>query len=159
MILGLQVNKCNPDIEWKFSSRLLPYPKMGLTSSSNSFTTRVFLKVIKLNFSHPNAVLKAQGFKDYQLHVDLADRQLLNKLKVYLLPIVGNGTEDVVIVPPGLAPLSILVITAIHGLTGYFPQVISMVKGGDGFTPLEPVNLQEYRNSCCRLARENLQVL
>ena len=47
---------------------------------------------------------------------------------------------------------------AIHGLTGYFPQVVSMVKGEDGFTPLPPTDLQEYRNSCCRLARENLQV-
>ena len=115
--------------------------------------------MIKLNFSHPNPVLKAQGFKDYQLHVDLADTQLLHKLKAYLLPVVGDGSEDVVIVPPGLAPLSVLVVVAIHGLTGYFPKTVSMVKGEDGFTPLPPTDLQEFRNSCCRLARENLQVL
>lgn len=115
--------------------------------------------MIKLNFSHPNLILKAQGFKDYQLHVDLADTQLLNKLKAYLLPLVGDGGEDVTIVPPGLAPLSVLVVVAIHGLTGYFPKTVSMVKGEEGFTPLEPVDLQEYRNSCCRLARENLKVL
>ena len=115
--------------------------------------------MVKLNFSHPNPVLKAQGFKDYRLHVDLSDPQLLNKLKAYLLPIVGDGSEDVVIVPPGLAPLSVLVVVGIHGLTGYFPKTVSMIKGEDGFIPLEPVDLQEYRNSCCRLALENLELL
>jgi hypothetical protein len=115
--------------------------------------------MIKLNFSHPNSVLTAQGFFNHQLHVDLADPELLTKLRDYLLPLVGDGSEDVVIVPPGLAPLSILVIVAIHGLTGYFPQVISMIKGEDGFIPLPPTDLQEYRNSCVRISRENLKVL
>lgn len=115
--------------------------------------------MIKLNFSHPNPILEAEGFTNHQLHVDLADTQLLNKLKAYLLPLVGDGSEDVVIVPPGLAPLSVLVVVATHGLTGYFPQVVAMIKGEDGFTPLPPTDLQEFRNSCCRLARENLQVL
>ena len=115
---------------------------------------------IKLNFSHPNPILTDMGFVNHQLHVDLlADSELLDKLKAYLLPLVGDGSEDVTIVPPGLAPLSVLVVVAIHGLIGYFPRTVSMVKGEDGFTLLEPVDLQEYRNSCCRLARENLQVL
>ena len=115
--------------------------------------------MIRLNFSHPNPLLTEQGFVNHQLHVDLADIQLLDKLKTYLLPLVRDGSEDVVIVPPGLAPLSVLVVVAIHGLTGYFPKTVSMVKGEDGFTPLPPTDLQEFRNSCCRLARENLQVL
>lgn len=115
--------------------------------------------MIKLNFSHSNSVLTAQGFTNHHLHVDLSDPELLTKLRDYLFPLVGDGGEDVVIVPPGLAPLSVLVIVAIHGLTGYFPKVVAMTKGEDGFTPLPPTDLQEFRNSCCRLARENLQVL
>lgn len=115
--------------------------------------------MIKLNFSHPNSILDAQGFVNHQLHIDLADPELLTKLKDYLFPLVGDGTEEVVIVPPGLAPLSVLVVVAIHGMTGYFPQVIAMTKGENGFIPLPPTNLQEYRNSCVRLARKGLQVL
>lgn len=114
---------------------------------------------IKLNFSHPNPILKAEGFRDYQLHVDLADPLLLDKLKDFLFPLVGDGSEDVVIVPPGLAPLSVLVIVAIHGFTGYFPKVVSMIKKENRFEPLPSVDLQEYRNSCVRVSRENLQVL
>jgi hypothetical protein len=115
--------------------------------------------MIKLNFSHPNPILNEQGFVNHQLHVDLADPELLNKLRDYLFPLVGDGSEELVIVPPGLAPLSVLVIVACHGLTGYFPQVISMVKGENGFIPLPPTNLQEYRNSCVRISREGLKVL
>jgi hypothetical protein len=115
--------------------------------------------MIKLNFSHPNPILKEEGFQDHQLHVDLADPELLDKLKNYLFPIVGDGSEEVVIVPPGLAPLSVLVVVSIHGMTGYFPQVVSMTKGENGFTPLPPTNLQEYRNSCVRIGREGLKVL
>lgn len=114
---------------------------------------------IKLNFSHPNPSLKAEGFRDHQLHVDLADSELLTKLRDYLLPLVGDGSEDIVIVSPGLAPLSVLVVVSIHGMTGYFPKVISMIKGEEGFTPLPPMDLQEYRNSCVRISRENLKVL
>lgn len=113
----------------------------------------------KINFSHPNPILKAEGFVDHQLHVDLADSELLDKLKNYLHPIVGDGSEETIIVPPGLAPLSILVVTAIHGLTGHFPKVINMVKREAGFEPLPPVDLQEYRNSCVRISREGLRIL
>lgn len=113
----------------------------------------------KLNFSHANPLLTEQGFEHHQLHVDLADPLLLNKIKDYLYPIVGDGSEETVIVPPGLAPLSVLVVTAIHGLTGYFPKVISMVKKESGFEPLPAVDLQEYRNSCVRVSREGLRIL
>jgi|GEM_PF-4368237 len=115
--------------------------------------------MIKLNFSHPNPVLTADGFVNHQLHVDLADAELCQKLIAYLASIVGDGSEDVVIVPPGLAPLSVLVVVAIHGLTGYFPSVVAMTKGEDGFSPLPAVNLQEFRNSCVRTSREGLKVL
>lgn len=115
--------------------------------------------MIKINFSHPNPILTEQGFFNYQLHVDLADPLLPTKLLEMLYPLVGDGSETVVIVPPGLAPLSVLVIVAIHGLTGYFPQTISMIKGEDGFVPLPPVDLQEYRNQCVRMSREHLKVL
>jgi hypothetical protein len=115
--------------------------------------------MIKLNFSHPNPVLTEQGFVNHQLHVDLADPELLNKLRDYLLPLVGDGSEPVTIVAPGLAPLAVLVIVTIHGLTGYFPQVVSMVKGENGFIPLPPLDLQEYRNSCVRPIRDNLKIL
>jgi len=115
--------------------------------------------MIKINFSHPNAVLEAEGYVNHQFHVRLEDPDLLANLIVYLSPIVGDGSEDVTIVSPGLAPLSVLVVTVIHGLTGRFPLVVAMKKGDDGFFPLPAVNLQEYRNSCVRLSREGLTVL
>lgn len=118
-----------------------------------------FFKMLKLNFSHPNPILTRMGFTDHQLHVDLTDPTLLEKLRNYLFPIVGDGSEEVTIVPPGLAPLSVLVVVTIHGLTGYFPKVISMVKKEGGFEPLLPTDLQEYRNSCVRMSRENLKIL
>jgi len=113
--------------------------------------------MIKLNFSHPNS--KLEGFTNHQLHVDLSDVELLNKLIDYISPLVGDGSEPITIVPPGLAPLSVLVVVAIHGLTGYFPLVVAMKKSDDGFFPLPAVNLQEYRNSCVRISREGLKVL
>jgi hypothetical protein len=113
----------------------------------------------KINFSHPNDALTEQGFTHHQLHVDLTDPELLNKLKDYLLPLVGDGREEVTIVPPGLAPLSVLVVVAIHGMTGYFPNVVGMVRGENGFEPLPPIKLQEYRNSCVRVCREGLDIL
>jgi len=114
----------------------------------------------KINFSHPNPELDALGFEDHQLHVRLEDPELSDKLIAYLSPLVGNGTELVTIVSPGLAHLAVLVLTTIHGLTGSFPLVVSMVRGEDGgFSPLPAVNLQKYRNSCARKSREGLKVL
>lgn len=113
----------------------------------------------KLNFSHANPILTEQDYSHHQLHVDLADPELLNKIKDYLFPLVGDGSEEVIIVPPGLAPLSVLVVTAIHGLTGHFPKVVSMIKKESGFEPLPSVDLQVYRNSCVRVHREGLKVL
>jgi len=115
--------------------------------------------MIKLNFSHPNSILEAEGYVNHQLHVDLSDAELLNKLKIYLAPIVGDGKELVTIVLPGLSLLAVFVVVAIHGLIGNFPFIVSMVRKEDGFEPLPPVNLQEYRNSCIRKSREGLTVL
>ena len=115
--------------------------------------------MIKLNFSHANSVLKAQGFIDHQLHVDLSDPYLLTKLRDYLLPLVGDGSEEIVIVPPGLQRLSVLVVVTIHGLVGHFPKIVNMVKTEEGFESLPTLDLQEYRNSCVRINREGMKVL
>jgi hypothetical protein len=114
----------------------------------------------KLNFSHPNLTLTKMGFDDHQLHVDLADADLMEKIRNYLLPLVGNGSEPVTIVPPGLAPLVTLVIVAIHGLTGSFPFVVFIKRDELGtFNPLPATDLQGYRNSCVRISRKGLQTL
>ena len=117
------------------------------------------MKMINLS-GHQNAYLAELGFEfPGALHVDLADPDLFNKIVAFLQNI-GVGSEDVVTVAlPGLAPLSMLVVAAIHGLTGTFPVVQTLIRGENGFVPGPCWNVQDMRNSVARKSRENVVLL
>lgn len=116
--------------------------------------------LIKLNLSgHQNAALAEMGF-DFpgNLHVDLSDPKLAEKLTAFLTPLMGSG-DTVHLAAPGLAPLAVLTITIIHGLTGHFPVLVPLVRGKEGFVPAEPIRLEDIRNDVARVTREDTIVL
>ena len=119
--------------------------------------------MIKLNLSgHQNKSLADQGFvMPAILHVDLSDPQLFDKLVDFLRSDCGVESDSVVTVAlPGLAPLAVFVVTAIHGLTGHFPTIVPLVCSEEGgFSPVNPVPLQVLRNDVARASRTGLKAL
>jgi len=103
----------------------------------------------KLNLSgHENAKLKDLGFEfPGVLHVDLADPETPEKITAFLVKLGITSEDKVIVALPGLAPLAAIVITALHGLTGYFPDVQLMVKSESGFVPGLTVDLNEVRTN------------
>jgi len=115
------------------------------------------MTVVKLNLSgHANSDLDAMGFIfPGALHVDLADPDLFNKVVAFLRPLVNSG-DIVHIAPPGLSPLAIMVVTAIHGLTGTFPHLVPLIRSDAGFVPGNSIDLQSIRNDVARTSRDNI---
>jgi hypothetical protein len=116
---------------------------------------------LKLNLSgHPNEKLSEMGYLYLgALHVDLADVDLPNKILDWLKPYLDNA-DTVTICPPGLAPLSLIMVTVIHGATGHFPKLMSLVKTEEGFVPNENIiDLQNLRNEIARKERKDVVML
>jgi len=118
------------------------------------------MATIKLNLSgHVNAELEAMGFTfPGVLHVDLSDPELATKLTNFLSPLMNSG-DQVVIALPGLSPLAALVLTIIHGLTGSFPVIQTLIRSDSGFIPGPQVDLQTLRNDIARASRKDIIVL
>ena len=118
------------------------------------------MAIRKLNLSgHDNADLASQNFDTFKLQVDLADPSLQDKTLKFLIDTVGLKSDDTVIMAaPGLAPLAILIVTQVHGITGSFPTLVPLVRGSDGFTPGNPMDLQSVRMSA-RMDRADVTVL
>jgi hypothetical protein len=119
------------------------------------------MAIRKLNLSgHANSHLADMGFEDFALHVDLADPELPSKVQNFLIEEVGLTSEDTVtMAAPGLAPLALIVVASIHGITGTFPRVIPMIRGEEGFVPGTPLDLQDIRNNAIRPNRDGMTVL
>jgi hypothetical protein len=100
------------------------------------------------------------GYETHKLHVDLADPNLSDKVRDFIIDL-GVNSEDVVhIAPPGLAPLALIVSSVIHGITGQFPYVIMLKRTDEGFIPINPLlDLQEVRNNSVRPNRSDMKVL
>ena len=113
---------------------------------------------IKLNLSgHENEALSKMGFLfPGALHVDLADPELGNKIVNFLKECGLHSGSVVTIAVPGLSPLAVLIVTAIHGMTGTFPSVVPLIRSKEGFTPGEQVSLQDFRNEIARTSRKNI---
>jgi hypothetical protein len=107
----------------------------------------VVMELIKLNLSgHENAHLADLGFKHPGvLHVDLTDPNLAQKICDFLLQLGISSDSKVVIALPGLAPLAALIIATIHGLTGDFPIIQTLVRGDEGFVPGPLMDLNAIR--------------
>lgn len=109
------------------------------------------MALIKLNLSgHANQALDDLGYAFVgSLQVDLADQELPQKIVEFLSQFMTSG-DRVQCVLPGLAPLAAITLTAIHGITGTFPITVPMIRGAEGFTPGEPLDLQDFRNNVAR---------
>jgi len=118
------------------------------------------MAVVKLNLSgHANAELDKLGFVfPGVLHVDLSDPGLTTKLTNFLSPLMNSG-DQVVVALPGLSPLAALVLTIIHGLTGSFPVIQTLIRSDSGFIPGPQVDLQTLRNDIARASRKDIIVL
>jgi hypothetical protein len=116
------------------------------------------MALVKLNLSgHENVELKAMGFiYPGSLHVDLGDTELFDKVTEFLNQYVTSG-DQVIIATPGLAPLACVIITSIHGLTGTFPSVQTLIRTEEaGFVPGQVIKLQDLRNGVARKTRKEL---
>lgn len=114
--------------------------------------------IVKINLSgHKNEILESKGYIfPGVLNVDLRDPELPQKVCDFLSPLVNSG-DTIHVVLPGLSPLASLVLVALHGLTGHFPLVVSLIKSESGdFVPNEGFDLQVYRNNVARNARKNI---
>jgi hypothetical protein len=108
------------------------------------------MALVKLNISgHENETLKARGYVTLCLQVDLSDKELPQKIVSFLSDYITSG-DVVTCVLPGLAPLAVISLTAIHGITGSFPSVVTLIRTKNGFEPGEALNLQDYRNNVAR---------
>jgi len=56
------------------------------------------------------------------------------------------ATGDFAILPPGLAPLSIGVISLLHGISGHFPTVVFLVRRDSRFAFGGCIDVQSLRN-------------
>lgn len=121
------------------------------------------MAIVKLNLSgHDNAELTALGYKTYKMHVDLADPELPGKVAKFLQEQCGVGSSDSVYVAlPGLGALAVITMVALHGITGQFASLVAMSRNPDGtFSPVEPIDLQSFRNDLARAKhREGVVVL
>ena len=109
------------------------------------------MALVKLNLSgHANAQLEDLGYIfPGSLQVDLSDSELPQKIVDFLSNYITSG-DVVQCVLPGLAPLAAITLAAIHGISGSFATIVPMIRGAEGFTPGEPLNLQDFRNNVAR---------
>lgn len=119
------------------------------------------MAIKKINLSgHENQALQELGYEfKGALHVRLEDPELPGKVTTFLKESFNLNSDDAVeITLPGLAPLAAIVLAAIHGLTGSFPKILSLVRQPDGsFVPAEQLtDLQQIRNETARARRENI---
>ena len=114
-----------------------------------------------LNLSgHQNAALESLGFTfpgTVQVDPTAALSETAGKYAAWLAGLgVGSG-DAITCVLPGMSTLAGMAMSAIHGLTGTFPMIVSLVRQPDGsFTPSEGLDLQEYRNTVARSLRPGL---
>lgn len=111
------------------------------------------MAIVKLNLSgHDNADLGAMGFTfPGAIHCDLSDPDVAQKVATFVIGLGLGGGDTVHLAAPGLAPLALMVVSTIHGLTGTFPFIQPLVRQPDGtFAPGPVVDLQGLRNDTAR---------
>ncbi len=119
------------------------------------------MAIKKLNLSgHFNQELSDLGYIfPGTIQVDVTDPETPAKVVGFLRNLIESG--DVVYVAlPGLTFLSAITLTAIQGISGNFPFLVTLVRDADGkFVPSEPLDLQDFRNNVARANREQVIVL
>lgn len=116
---------------------------------------------IKLNLSgHQNDDLAEKGFVfpgTIQINPEKGfDENLISVTNFLKAQGVSSGSTVTVAVP-GMSTLTVMVLVALHGLTGQFPFVAPLVRNENGkFVSVEEVDLQLLRNNVSRLTREDV---
>ena len=75
----------------------------------------------------------------------------------WLVTLGITSGDTVTVVLPGMSGLAGIAMAAIHGLTGTFPSVTTMVRQKDGsFKPSIDLDLQAFRNNVARTHRDSI---
>ena len=116
---------------------------------------------MKLNLSgHFNQSLEDLGFTfpgTIQMDVTKSYEDNLVSITKFLTNLGVASNTVVTIALPGMSMLASMVIVSLHGLTGQFPNIVTLIRNNEGqFVFGEEVDLQSLRNQICRSNRENV---
>jgi hypothetical protein len=118
------------------------------------------VKMLLINMSgHPlsqqaqdMAVKEGLQIQDIQVpNVDITmPNALIDFIKASLKPLVKNNEvqqNQFQVIPPGMSILTVLCISALHGISGCFPKVRWLIKDSSGIFVLSqsPMDLQDIR--------------
>lgn len=89
--------------------------------------------------------------------VDIFPDVDMGQLPVSLIEEGGRIIEEMVgslslftgkyrVILPGYAPLSAVILGMLHGITGFFPEIVVLVRQGTTFLPVSPISLQNIRD-------------
>lgn len=116
---------------------------------------------MKLNLSgHKNNSLEELGFEfpgTIQMDMEKSYEENLNSITRFLVNFGLQSNTTVTIALPGMSILASMTIIALHGITGQFPNIVTLIRNNEGqFVFGEEVDLQTLRNQVCRNNRENV---
>ena len=131
--------------------------------------------MIILNFAHPltdsqikqiesNLNIKIKAVKE--VHVQFNhDEPFEPQIRKLILEIGFSPyewqTEPILIVPPSLNTIAVALLSALHGLMGYFPPIIRLKPVKDAIPPrfevAEIINLQNIREKFRALRNSNFE--
>lgn len=118
----------------------------------------------KLNLSgHFNKSLDEQGFEFHgtvQIDPEKPFGENLEAVTKYLQSLGVESNTVVTVAVPGMSVLATMVLVALHGLTGNFPIIATLVREANGeFVCKEQADLQTLRNNVSRNLREKVVTL
>lgn len=116
---------------------------------------------MRINLSgHKNDSLEELGFEfpgTIQMDMEKSYQENLVSITRFLVNLGLQSNTTVTIALPGMSVLSSMVIVALHGITGQFPNIVTLIRSTDGqFVVGEQVDLQALRNDVCRNNREQI---
>ena len=116
---------------------------------------------MKINLSgHKNDSLAELGFEfpgTIQMDMEKSYQENLVSITKFLVNLGLQSNTTVTIALPGMSILASMVIVSLHGITGQFPNIVTLIRNNEGqFVFGEEVDLQTLRNDVCRSNREQV---
>ena len=116
---------------------------------------------MRINLSgHKNDSLEELGFEfpgTIQLDITKSYQENLTSITRFLVNLGLQSNSNITIALPGMSILASMVIVSLHGITGQFPNIVTLIRNSDGqFVVGEQVDLQVLRNDVCRNNREQV---
>ncbi len=111
----------------------------------------------------PSAIKKLEemfGIRRHQIYdINPGDAKLdklvehSQKLVKEAYEIIGDNllTGHYLIIPPGFSPLSLCLVSFLHGLAGHFPLIVVLGKEGRDYLPKSIIDLQTIRDEARKL--------